>query len=263
MPTFRTHRRSFRRSLRRSLAVAGALGLSLAFALPAGAYVIYTKDGTRIEAKDKPTVQGKKLLFLTPLGTPQSISTSEWDQERTEKVNKAGIGNAYQLDEPTSDRRAIPNPTNVKPSLSDYIKTHKKNELPPERSEKPSEDGVEKAPTPAETVPLPLDSQINEVFSRALDGSNLRGARLVGIAGGLRVQATTENEQQVFWALAAVARGLKESRAHGRAIEKVDLYLATSSGENAGHFVMSPDEAEALLNGRISPAKYFIANVMF
>ena len=51
--------------------------------------------------------------------------------------------------------------------------------------------------------------------------------------------------------------------AHGRAIEKVELYLATSSGENAGHFVMSPDEAESLLNGRISPAKYFIANVMF
>ena len=250
------------RSLRRSFAIAGALGLGLAFALPAAAYVIYTKDGNRIEAKDKPTVQGKNLLFLTPLGTPQSIATSEWDQERTEKTNRGGLGNAYQLDEPTSDRRAIPNPTNLKPSLSDYIKTHKKNE-PVERSAKPSEDGTEKASALVETVPLPLDPQINEVFSRALDGSNLRGARLVGIAGGVRVQATTENEQQVFWALAAVARGLKESRAHGRAIEKVDLYLATSSGENAGHFVMSPDEAESLLNGRISPAKYFIANVLF
>jgi len=248
-------------SLRRILLSCGAASVALALAAPAAAYVIYLKDGTRIEARERPALQGKKLLFLTPLGTPQSVAVADWDEERTEKANRDGLGNAYQLEEPTADRRAIPSPQSSKPSLSEYIKTHRKNELP-EKQEARAAEGA-RVPEREEPIAVPLDPQVNEIFSRALDGSNLRGARLVAIPGGLTVQATTENEQQVFWALAAIARGLKESRAHGRAIEKVDLRLATSAGENAGQFLMSPDDAEALLNGRISPAKYFLQYVIF
>ncbi len=37
----------------------------------------------------------------------------------------------------------------------------------------------------------------------------------------------------------------------------------TSGGENAGKFDMSPDDADAILNGKITPAKYFVAAVIF
>jgi hypothetical protein len=37
--------------------------------------------------------------------------------------------------------------------------------------------------------------------------------------------------------------------------------MATSAGENAGKFVMTPEDADSLLNGTIPPAKFFVANV--
>ena len=57
------------------------------------------------------------------------------------------------------------------------------------------------------------------------------------------------------------ARGLKEARTAGRLVEQVELYMSTSAGENAGKFVISPENAEELLNGTVPPAKFFVANV--
>jgi hypothetical protein len=108
-----------------------------------------------------------------------------------------------------------------------------------------------------------LDPVVNDAFMRALDGSNVRGVKLVTIPSALRVQAVTDNEQQVFLALMASARGLKESRAAGKLLEKAEVVLATANGEAAARFDVSPDDADALLNGRVSPAKYFVARVIF
>ncbi|HTS01148.1 MAG TPA: hypothetical protein VMN04_01375, partial [Thermoanaerobaculia bacterium] len=70
----------------RSAAVLLALVLGLSGTATA-TYIIYTKDGKRIEAQDKPVVQGKRLVYLTPLGTPQSIAIEDYDQDRSETVN--------------------------------------------------------------------------------------------------------------------------------------------------------------------------------
>src|SRR5450759_3218363 len=54
---------------------AAALALAVFSAMPADAtYVIYTRDGARIEAREKPVVQGRRVVYLTPLGTSQTIS---------------------------------------------------------------------------------------------------------------------------------------------------------------------------------------------
>ena len=245
----------------------GALALCLVSLRPAAAdtgYVIYTKDGSRIEAREKPTVVGKMLLFMNKIGAQQSIALREFDKERTEKANQDGLGGAYVLDTP--DQKTIPPPAGKTPSLSQYIKEHKKNELGvrgPDRSTEAVPDGpVKSKAMPAET-PMTLDPQTNDVFMRAFDQASLRGARLSPIPSGVRVQAVTETEQQIFWALGAVAKGLKESRAYGRQVDKVDLWMVTSSGDPAGHFTISAEDADALLNNRITPAKYFVANVIF
>jgi hypothetical protein len=61
---------------------------------------------------------------------------------------------------------------------------------------------------------------------------------------------------------AAEGMGLKEARTAGRLLDKVELYMANSAGENAGRFVITPEDAEALLNGTTPPAKFFVANVL-
>jgi hypothetical protein len=250
------------------------LGLALGLAGPASAtYVIITKDGKRIEARDKPVVQGKRLVYVNPLGTPQSIAFDEWDQERSEKANKEGLGNAYLLDDPSGSRSSLPEPAAKKPSLSDYIREHGRK-MDASRPEVRDGELVKVRPSEVESRAVShaaafepgtivMDPQITEAFMRALDGSSIKGVRLTQIPSGVRIQATTESEQQVFLGLVACARGLKESRAAGKRLDKAELVFATSSGESAARFDLGPTDAENLLNGRVTPARFFASNVIF
>lgn len=250
-----------------------ALLLLLAFGIAGTAsatYVIYTKDGKRLEARDKPVVQGKRLIYVTPLGATQSVALDEWDQERSEKANREGLGNAYVLDDPAGHRSTLPNPETKKPSLSEYIRQHGRK-IDAERPEpgaglikmRPAESETRPRVTQQETPVIVMDPQITEAFMRALDGSNVKGVKLSQIPSGIRVQATTETEQQVFLALVACARGLKESRAAGKPLDKAEVQLATSTGETAGRFDLSPSDADGLLNGKVTPARFFVTNVIF
>jgi hypothetical protein len=257
-------------SVRTSLLPAAALAVAAFLALPADAtYMIYTKDGHRIEARDKPVVQGRRLIYLTPLGTSQTLAIDEWDQERSEKANREGLGGAYVLDDPGGRTSTLTEPDTKKPSLSDYIKQHGRN---PDADRPEPRTGVTqreaRAPRAAagkavEPPPVVLDPVVSDAFMRALDGSNVKGVKLGNLPSALRIQAVTDTEQQVFLALMASARGLKEARAAGKPLEKVEVVLATASGETAAHFEVSPDDADALLNGRISPSKYFVTRVIF
>jgi hypothetical protein len=259
-------------SARISLVPAAAFVLATLSALPAEAtYVIYTKDGHRIEAREKPVVSGRRVIYLTPLGTSQTIAYDEWDQERSEKANREGLGGAYVLDDPGGRTSALPAPETKKPSLSEYIKKHGRNpdaDRPEPRTGALVAERDSRAPRGAagkavESPPVVLDPVVSDAFMRALDGSNVKGVKLGNLPSALRVQAVTDNEQQVFLALMASARGLKEARAAGKPLEKVEVVLATANGEAAARFDVSPDDADALLNGRISPSKYFVTRVIF
>ena len=61
---------------------------------------------------------------MTPLGSPQCIAVEDFDQEKSDEVNKEGLGNAYLLDDPNGSRSSLPNPEEKKPSLSEYIRAH-------------------------------------------------------------------------------------------------------------------------------------------
>lgn len=260
------------------LRVPAGLALLAAFlaAGEASAYVIFLKDGSRIEAKEKPTLQGNKYVWVVSSGNRQSILAAEVDEKKTEEFNAQGLGDAYLL---TEDKgKTLQQGSSRKPTLSEYIKTNKKSELggaapqaaaPTEKSASPLPAvaaASKGAPAPAAAAAAPavqIDSVISEAFTRALEGAGVRGARVTPAGAGLRVQAITETEQQVFAAIGAAARGLKESRASGRPLDRVELFLASTSGESAGKFHISPEDAEALLNGKVSAAKYFVANVIF
>jgi len=263
---------------RRVALLAAAVAALLVAGTAAADYVIYTKDGARIVAREKPTVQGNRLLFRTPLGAPQSIATADVDEERTDKANKEGYGGAYLLSD-SAGAKTIQSPADKKPSLSEYIKQNKKIMKGPAEAGQGTPAEVPAAGAPgaapgiapgvvqymkgAEPGGSPLDLQATGTFMQAFEGVGLRGVRLNSTPRGVRLQVVTDTEQQVFGAIAAAARGLKESRALGRPIERLEIYFVTSGGENAGRFDMSPDDADAILNGKITPAKYFVAAVVF
>src|SRR5258708_39963283 len=84
---------------------------------PLSAFVIILKDGTRIIAKEKPTIQGDRLVFITKIGVSQSLPAKDYDQKSTEEANKliAG-GDAYVLNTPDG-HMAITKMDTRKPTL--------------------------------------------------------------------------------------------------------------------------------------------------
>jgi hypothetical protein len=240
--------------------------LLLPAALLASDYVIYTKDGQRIPAREKPVVQGNRLVFRTPLGAQQSMALADYDETRTLKANQEGLGGAYVLGEPT-ETKVAPDTTAKKPSLSDYIKQNKKIMKAPVSEGAPAESDtatrLSAALKVSEAGGAGMDLQMMNAFNDAFESAGIRGVRLVSIPQGVRLQVITETEQQVFGAIFAAARGLKQSRALGKSLDKVDMYLATSAGEPAGRFEISPEDAEALVTGRISTSKFFVDSVIF
>ncbi len=254
----------------RRLGAVLAAALLLPSLLLADNYVIYTKDGQRIPAREKPVVQGNRLLFRTPLGAEQSLAIADYDEARTLKANQEGLGGAYVLGD-TAGTKVIPDNAGKKPSLSEYIKKNKKimKSATPEGggSEAGSGDVGARLSEALKTAEPggggAVDLQMMNSFVQSFERAGLRGVRLISIPQGVRLQVITETEQQVFAAISAAARGLKESRALGKPLDKVDMFLATSAGEPAGRFLISPEDAEALVTGRTTPSKFFVQSVQF
>jgi hypothetical protein len=263
-------------AIRRSLTLAGlALAGALLAALPATAYIIILKDGTRLEAAAKPVVSGKNYLFHDKLGAQKMIAVSEVDPGKTEEANKENYRDAYILGQPEQPMKQDSQGARPKaPSLSEYIRQNRKSEIAPppvaapqvpaETASSPRSPATRPIDTaPAAAAPSVLDPVVQESFLRAYQAAAVRGVRITQAAGGtIRVQAVTDSETIVFGALVGTARGLKEARTAGRLLDKVELYMSNSAGENAGRFVITPEDAEALLNGTTAPAKFFVANVL-
>lgn len=262
-------------AIRRTLSLSGlALAGALLAALPAPAYLIILKDGTRIEAAEKPVEQGRNFIFKDKLGARKMIAVTEVDPAKTEQANKENYRDAYILGDPAPMKKETEESAKA-PSLSEYIRQTKKSDIPvptpvpagnpgdpstPQSPERSAHRGSERAmnPVPGNV----LDPVTQDAFLRSYQSASIRGARITQAgAGTIRVQAVTDNETVVFGALVGTARGLKEARTAGRLVEQVELFMATSAGENAGRFLITPEAADSLLNGTVPPARFFVANV--
>ncbi len=276
-------------------AIALAFGFACLSARPASAqtegYMIVLKDGNLIPAREKPTVEGGKFVFISPSGTRQSILVSEVDEAKTREYNKAGIGTAQIVKDPSArEPQKIPA---KKGSVTDLIKRTGKGEIrdDPNVTGKPGAQGTTaakgdakagasapdpKAPGAAPpTGPAPAAAAAaapsgaapgasghgSDVFVRALDEAGIRGASVTVVPGGIRIRAVADSEEKIFAALRAIARGVKESANQGAIIEKAEVNLTTAANEDAGRFIMTAKDAEALVTGTISPGRYFVANV--
>lgn len=262
-------------AIRRSLTLAGlALAGALLAALPAPAYILILKDGTRIEAAARPVASGKNYLFYDKLGAQKMIAVAEVDPAKTDAANKENYRDAYILGQPEPMKQEAPGSGARAPSLSEYIRQNRRAEIAPPPLATPAiPSGPASAPRaaaarPVDTAPAAaaqgvLDPVVQESFLRAYQGAAVRGVRITQAATGtIRVQAVTDSETIVFGALVGTARGMKEARTAGRLLDKVELSMSTSAGENAGRFVLTPEDAEALLNGTTPPARFFVANVV-
>ena len=119
--------------LRRYLSFALILLLA---ATPIAAYTIYLKDGSRLIAREKYTLEGDRALILLQNGTQTFLAASEIDVPRTDAANRNNYGTAMVLQD-GEFTEAPPDPS------------------PSARSPSPRSPGAASARTPKRSPSLP------------------------------------------------------------------------------------------------------------
>lgn len=230
----------------------GLFALLLA-AAPAFAYVIKLKDGSLIFAKTKYTVKGEKAIVTLENGTVTSMKLDLIDVEGSEQYNKENFGNVVAIDTPEGHK---PTPVADMPQparLQDYLKKSKPRMALPSQSDKAAGGGT--GPSFQE-----VDPNLQAAFAKVFDGAGISQYKLTNFRGKTGLLVTTNTEEAVFNALNAAARALSDPQTRGLSIT-VHIILTSSSGEAAGTFEMSPEQARQLVNGQLSAADFFVKNV--
>ena len=246
-----------------------ALLLAAFVALPASAYTIYLKDGSRIIARDKYVVEGDKAIITLENGTQTFLAAAEIDEERTAAANKANLGSALIFEDGEFVERTKPaDPTPKRTTVSDLIARGDASVQAPERSA-----AEEATAAPARTATsieamqrLPMrDIELAASVKQAFVD---RGIERAAIFQGTEqerplVQIVAESEATVFNSLEQAAEVLLAVRDAHPDVEVMEIYLETSERERAGEFELTAAMAEAIQSEAIELPAFFIQHVRF
>lgn len=252
---------------RRPALLAAALLAAVLFAGQAAAYVIYLKDGSKILAQEKYEVRGGQAHIVLQNGTRTVLAAAEIDVARTEEANRSNLGSAVIL-EGGEAVEARPAPPAAKPTLRDLVR---REPAPPPRSAargaaasapRTASGHLDLAALPRRPLAKPaLAAELAALFAE-------HGIEPVQVNRGsgedrALIEATTSSEAAVFRSLAVAASALARLRQQGAEVSAVELLMTTPSGERAGQFVLTPELADDLLEGRVNVATFFLAHVQF
>jgi hypothetical protein len=282
----RRNQSSSRRSVRARLAGAGLAFALLLAAAPLAAYVIYLKDGSSLQAREKYREQGGLALITLPSGAQTTLPLAQIDVARTEASNASDFGSATVLRGPAS----TPTPviTQRRPSLGELAAQRRlqPQPSPPSRSTTTAP-AADRAPAPAvpeaprgglaKTSAGYVDfmraprTPVSRVDLATTVAEMLRsyGLANVGIYAGstprrLLLDVSTNSEGGVFQAVAASAQAMLtlESKQRGT-IEALELFLATDNRQRAGQFLITPERAQELATKRLDLTAFYLKYVEF
>jgi hypothetical protein len=249
--------------------------LACLFAAPAFAYTIYLKDGSRIVAREKHRVEGDRAIITLMNGTQTFLAAKEIDEARTEQANQIGTGRAQELGQQKELPPAGPKGPERK-NLGDLIK--ERGNQPREREQARRDEAVIGEPPPAgktkagfaDLFNLPRQAftyqDVATDFKRMLANEGLNGASVYQGTKVNRplVELRTATEAEVFEALRSVASAMIDLKSRFDAkVGAVEIVMVTPNRQRAGQFELSLDEAEALVDRRINPSDFFMAQVQF
>jgi hypothetical protein len=248
-------------------------------ASPLAAYTIYLKDGSSITARDKYTVQGDTALIVFPNGSQTTLPLSQIDVARTKSANASDFGSATVLRGPAP---TPPPPQGPRaPTLGELSAQHRNQSLPPPR--RPPTAPVAASATAETPKGAARTSAGNVDFLRAprtplsrLDlgttiGEMLRahGVSNASLFEGteprrLLVEVTANSEGAVFQAIAGAAQAMLDFEAkQPRAIEGLELFIATDRRARAGQFLITPARAQELVSKQLDLTAFYLKYVEF
>lgn len=255
--------------------------LAATLAVPAFAYTIYLKDGSRIIAQERYEVVDGKAILVLQNGTQVSYDASLIDVERTRRANANGnYGTAVIFEDGKAVESATP-PAERPATLSDLIQRRGEDLRGQPGAQR---DGVitgDEAPAPARragSAPAPAArraaSTAPETMNAELAGElrqyfRTRGLNEVAVfrgsaEGSALVQVTTASEGAVFRSLAVGAKALQDiGERQDVGLDVLELAMATPSGENAGRFSITPEMADELISKQSDVTSFYLRYVQF
>ncbi|MEP7010998.1 MAG: hypothetical protein ABJC13_11805 [Acidobacteriota bacterium] len=262
--------------------------LLLLLAVPSYAYTVILKDGSKVQAKKKYRISGKNAVITLVNGSESFLPLTEIDVARTDRENQNDYGGtAVVLDSGKPDPGTAAAPTTApRGSLADLIKSRDVSTRLPEPSVRPkgsgmtSGGGTPSASTPshpsatspsakyeapaAKTAHRPYpNTAVADALAAYLRGQGIEEYRLyAGSKGGrVLVEVTTASEASAFKALTVTANALLELK--DKEIAALELAMETPSGERAGTFLITPEQATELAANKIEVSAFYVQNVQF
>jgi hypothetical protein len=225
------------------------------------AYVVKLKDGTLVFARAPYTVKGTQAIITLENGNVTQIALDKVDVPGTVKYNKENFGNVVAIDAPEERPRILPT-ASVRSNnpLGDLIKQRgTRMGLPTPGPAAPA--SASASASGANTGDAAVDPVYKSAFTQVFQGAEISQFRVTNTRGRTRILATADSEQAVFVTLSASARAMRDAFARGQAAP-VEIVLTTLSGESAGTFEMTPEDAKLLVDRHLTVQEYFVRNVI-
>ncbi len=252
-----------------------ALVLLLA-ALPAAAYIIVLKDGSKIVADHEYRVENGKAIITLPNGTETFLDASEIDRKATEEANTQGYGSALVIKDATAKELPAAKKSEAprEKTLAELAaeRTGRGPRLEPRRREETT-DVAEPSKTLAGYVDLGTltrraypDMELAAEMQRFFRGQGIDNVELYQGTQADRpfAEITTNSEASVFRTLEVAAEALLAVReSHPDQVAALEVLLATPDRLRAGQFVLTPQLAQELVGDDVEVSKFFVDNVQF
>lgn len=245
--------------------------------VPAAGYIVFLKDGSQIQTKEKYRIEGDRAILVLPSGTEAFYDASEIDVEKTAEVNVVEYGTATLIEggetqQLASDTRFEDDEEELGELL---VRRGQGLALPEPRRRRQAAAATDGGPptTPAGFLDLTEwkrkphpDAELAAELASAVEAQGFEAVRVFAGTAADRalVEIVTASEVLVFKALrdAASVLGQIEERSPGR-LAAIELLLVTEAGQRGGQFLLTPELAADLAGGKLSPATFFLRYVEF
>jgi hypothetical protein len=262
--------------MRRSpLARYALLGLAaLWLATPLSAYMVYLKDGSKIQAREKYVVDGSRAILTLFNGTKTFIPMSQIDVKKSDEANSTDYGRAEVLPGSAQDIELEEETGPRQRTLRDMVRNKETavRDIPASRrADNKASAGVA---TKLAGGAYDLMTWSRKPFTDMEVAGELR--RLLAIQGVEEIEIyegtksdrpfleiTTNSEGSVFKTLAGAAATLPLLRQVHSKVGALELLLITTDRDRAGQFTISPEMAQDLASKKVDLVSFYLRNVQF
>ena len=257
---------------------AAAALLAALISLPAGAYTIVLKDGSKLQARSKWEVQEGQAIITLMSGTQVSYPAAEIDVAATEEANKGGYQGVILLDQSGEETTLGPPPNQPRDEgLAGLIQQRRAGlrQLPENRREaRPptaAEEGLPRTDAGflnLEATPKrpPVDEALAGALGEYFQRQKFEGVKVFrGLEEGIPlVEMEVSSADTAIRALQGAALAVYDFTQQGHdELRGLDLILKTDEGERGGQFQITPAMAEDLATKKINAGEFYVAYVQF